>query len=485
MPNNPLKALFIAAPSQAVYGSYKELYKRGFLNPPMSLCTLAASVEQAGHQAMVIDAEALALGLDELAARAREFGPSLIGLTATSVDFHMAAQAAAVLKAALPDTPVILGGTHANIFRGAVLETCSALDFACVGDGEHLMVELLEALDGGPGALDGITGLVRRQDGRVVENDPRPLVEDIDVYPFPARHHLENERYYRSVPRLGYRTTVAFMSSRGCPYSCVYCAVKNITNGRRVRLRSAGNVLDELEHIVNGMGITHVAFNDDCLTLNRQRVLEICQGIHDRGLRLTWEGLSRADLVDEDLLRTMRAAGFVRISYGIESGNQRVLDALNKKETLEQIAEAFRITRKAGIVARGSVIFGGPYETRATARDTIRFVNGLKGLDQPVFNVMQPYPGTRIREIALNGEGGISFVNDPERFEDLRRFGSASIRVNDLEPEDLVALQRKAFLSFYLRPRAVLNNFRISGLSSFFQDGWGMLRSTLFRAGRG
>lgn len=480
MVSSRLRLLLIVSSTESVYGSYKKLYRKGFLNPPIHLCYIAAAAEKAGHEVRIVDGDAEECDIAKIVAIAGEYRPHLTGITSTSVDFEIAKHIISSLKSAYPKSPIIIGGTHTNIFRQRVLEMCPDIDFGCVGDGENLIVELLEALqDGDEESLGSIHGLIYRCDGRIIENSDRQIFKDIDAYPFPARHLLRNKVYYRAVPREGYKTTTAFMSSRGCPFKCAYCAVKNITGGKVVRLRSAENVLDELDYIVNKMNISHISFNDDCLTLSKHRIYEICEGIHKRGLKFTWEGLSRADLVDRRLLKAMRKAGFVRISYGIESGNPEILKMLNKGETLEQIEEAFRVTEEAGIVARGSIIIGSPYETKETVKESFRFIRKLRGLDQAVINIMQPYPGTKVREMFLKGEGGTKFVFDPKELERLQRFGGASVSVNDLSPKDLVLLQRLGFLMFYVRPKTLWNNLQISGLKVFLHDGMSFMRSVL------
>lgn len=473
-----MRIALITPPYAEIYGSYRHLYRRGFLNPPLSLCYLAAALERACHSVMLIDSEGENLGIEAIIDRIRRFGPGLVGITATSVDFARAEVVIARLKTASPQTPILLGGVHMNIFRRQVLDGNEKIDFGAVGDGEDLIVELAAALeDSRSASLREVKGLIHRDGGQVVENESRPLEENIDRYPLPARHLLRNDLYKRSIPRRGFRTTAAYMSSRGCPFRCIFCAVKKVYGGCHVRLRSAGNVLEELELIVKKMGITHVSFNDDCLTLDRNRMLDICEGIRGRGLEFSWEGLSRADLVDLELLEAMKSAGLVRLSFGIESGDPEILRILQKGETLEQISEAFRLCREVGIVTRGSVIIGNPYETRETVERTFNFVRRLEGLDQLVVNVLQPYPGTRVREMVLNGEGGARLVGEDRAYERLQRFGGAQVAVNDLSPGDLVALQRQGFRSFYFRPRTFWRNLRITGLRSFMLDGLNFVRS--------
>lgn len=460
-----------------IYGNYRHLYRRGFVNPPLGLCYLAASVMAAGHQVGIIDGEAELLASEEIIARLRSANPDLVGFTATSIEFHRVRDLAHAVKQALPKIKTVLGGTHINLFGLDVFQEAEEFDFACIGDGEDLLTELLACLGEQDGDISAVKGLLWRDGGQAKANPPRPVETNIDRYPFPARKLLKNELYVRSVPFRGEMTAAAFMSSRGCPYSCTYCAVKSVYGGRQVRLRSAENVLQEIESIVGELGITHISFSDDCLTLKRDRVLAICDGLKKRRLDITWEGLTRADLVDFDILREMRRCGCVRLSFGIESANRKMLKIMRKQESIEQIRDSIVAAKRAGIVTRGSIIIGNPHETRASVAETFKFINGLKELDQVVINVLQPYPGTPVRDMILNGEGGSSFVGDTGNYDALRRFGSASISVNDLGPEKLVRLQRLGFLSFYMRPRVVWNNLRITGLAPFLRDGIGFLRS--------
>ncbi len=475
-----MKCLLISPPFGNVYGSFKSILKYGFLNPPLGLCYLAAALKKAGHQAVILDCEAQGLNIAKILEIVRRERPDLIGVTATSPEFHNAVAVAAAIKEHL-DTPIVLGGTHVTIFQAEVLREHPCFDFGVVSEGEETLVELLENLSASA-AYPRIQNLIFRGDGEVMANPLRPLIKNLDALAFPDRTRLANELYFRNVPKTGYQTTTAFMSSRGCPFQCTYCAVDRLPGGRKIRYRSAANVADEIEYIVRDLKIPHISFNDDVLTMNRERVFALCDEIHRRNLRFTWEGLSRADRVDREMLTAMKAAGFVRISYGIESGNPDILKLTCKGETHEQIIEAFRITREAGIVARGSLIIGLPFETRRTVADSFRFVNQLYGLDQVVINILQPYPGTQVREMILRGEGGSRLVADD--LKELRRFGNASVAVNDLSVNRLIWLQKLGLLRFYLRPAILWRNFRLYHPKAFLLDGLAFFRA-LFSWGAG
>ncbi|MBW1918454.1 MAG: radical SAM protein [Deltaproteobacteria bacterium] len=468
-----MKCILISPPFSNVYGSFKAILKYGFLNPPLGLCYLAASLKRAGHQPLVLDCEAQGYNVAKILEIVQREKPDLIGITATSPEFYNAVAIAEALKSHL-NIPIVLGGVHLTIFRQKVLVDYPCFDFGVIGEGEETIVELLENLPE-PWRYSQIRGLIFRAEGEVIENPLRPLHNHLDNLPFPDRTLLDNRLYFRNVPRLGHQVTTAFMSSRGCPFNCIYCAVAQIPGGRQIRYRSAPNVADEIEYVVRELNVPHISFNDDVLTMNKARIYELCEEIQRRGLRFTWEGLSRADRVDRKLLQTMKASGFVRISYGIESGNPEILKFTGKNETLEQISEAFRITREAGILARGSLIIGLPYENRRTVEDSFRFINSLYGLDQVVINILQPYPGTKVREMILRGEGGSRIIADDLR--ELRRFGNASVEVNDLSRHRLIWLQKIGLLRFYLRPGILWRNFKLYQPQAFLLDGLAFFRA--------
>lgn len=468
-----MKCILIAPPFSNVYGNFKSIMKYGFLNPPLGLCYLSASLKKAGHQALVLDCEAQGLNMAKLFEIIQQKKPDLIGLTATSPELANALTIAAELKTRFT-VPIVFGGVHVTIFKEQLLRENPAVDFGVVGEGEETIVELLESLRQ-PQKLASIQGLIFREAGDIVQNPLRPLIPDLNELPFPDRSGQPPDLYFRNVPEIGYETTAAFMSSRGCPCHCTYCAIDQIPGWRRVRYRSAQNVVDEIEFLVREMNIKHISFNDDVLTMNRTRVYDICQEIHRRNLQFTWEGLSRADCVDLNLLKTMRAAGFVRISYGIESGNPDILKSTCKNETLEQISEAFRLTRQAGIIARGSLIIGLPFENSRTVEDSFRFVNNLEGIDQVIINILQPYPGTKVRELVQQGVGGSRMLVDD--MSELRRFGNASVEVNDLTRNKLIMLQKIGLLRFYLRPRVIWRHLQFYHPKAFLMDGLAFLQS--------
>ena len=213
------------------------MMKYGFLNPPLGLCYLSASLKRAGHQALVLDCEAQGLNIAKIFEIVQREKPDLIGLTATSPELANALTIAAELKGKL-SIPIVFGGVHVTIFKEQLLRENPAIDFGVVGEGEETIVELLEALDQ-PQKFPSIQGLIFREKDEIRQNPLRPLIPNLDDLPYPDRSGQAPDLYFRNVPSVGYQTTAAFMSSRGCPCHCTYCAIDQIPGWRRVRYRSA------------------------------------------------------------------------------------------------------------------------------------------------------------------------------------------------------------------------------------------------------
>jgi radical SAM superfamily enzyme YgiQ (UPF0313 family) len=336
------------------------------------------------------------------------------------------------------------------------MEYCDAFDFGIAGEGEITAKELLDSVaDKKP--FENIKSLVFRKQGSIVINDKRPLIENLDILPFPARDLLDTKKYTFSVPKKGIVPLTMMSTSRGCPYECVFCASKTIW-GRNTRFRSAENVAREIKEVYDS-GIQYIAFSDDTFTLNRKRVFDICNEIIKSGMDIKWQMMTRANLIDEEMLALMKKAGLVRMSIGVESGNPEILLKIKKGVTLKEVENAYRIADKIGIETRGSIMLGHPYETRETALETLNFAKNLKECKQMYINVATPYPGTEFNEMAKKGEGGIKLLTD--KLSEFRRYGNAVIDVNDLTGKDLIKLQKKGFWMFYLTlPRIWYNIVR-------------------------
>jgi anaerobic magnesium-protoporphyrin IX monomethyl ester cyclase len=282
----------------------------------------------------------------------------------------------------------VIGGPHASVDQGVFLES-GHFDFALKGEGDHGFPALVQALSGGgDAALQGIPGLAAMREGEPwIDNPAPPLLKALDDLPMPARHLLPMDAYFANNPE----RLVYVLSTRGCPFKCIFCQ-KELT-GRGFRVRSTGSILDELEHVVRTYRPGVIAFVDEILTLRKKRIHELCDAILARGLKFEWIANTRADCVDYPLLKHMHRAGCRRIYYGWESGSQRMLDVLKKDLTPEVIVQAARMTRRAGIWAKVYIIVGSPGETHADVEETEKVLR-LAGPDLVRVSVFNPLIGT-------------------------------------------------------------------------------------------
>lgn len=357
--------------------------------PPLGLGYLAAVLEQ-NHEVRIFDFSLdLRSSLDSDLQHVNSFDPHLVGITAMTSLYHSALEAATLLKAYL-GRPVILGGPHATMCPERILEESPVIDYVVRGEGEKTILELVEAL-GGDRDLGSVNGLTYRRRGEVVSNPDRELIADLDALPFPARHLFDLDRYGLRAPDGQPMATI--LSSRGCPYNCSYC-FKGIV-GRTYRQRSPENIIAELQHIIAEYGIRSFYFIDDLFTIDLRRLQAITEGLIAQRMGIRWQCLGRVDRVSAEILRKMYAAGCRRIHFGIESGNQKVLDRINKGIKLEEVRQAVRWAKAAGIQAKGYFMLGLPGDTEETMQQTIDLAVELD-LDEAMFSLTTPFPGTRL-----------------------------------------------------------------------------------------
>ncbi|MGQ9517886.1 MAG: B12-binding domain-containing radical SAM protein [Anaerolineae bacterium] len=360
--------------------------------PSLGLGYLAAVLERRGDEVRIFD-----FGLDPRRPLEEEvldvlaFRPDVIGLTAMTTSYHSAEQTISLLRAGT-HAPMVLGGPHATVFPERTLREQPALDYLVFGEGEETMLELMEVIEGRRDPAT-VAGLCYRRAGQVMCNPARPLIRDLDALPFPARHLFQLERYPLYAPDGGRMLTV--LTSRGCPYNCSYC-FKGIV-GRTYRQRSPENLIQELKELIRTYGIHNFYFIDDLFTLDVKRLNVLLDMMIAEGLDIRWQCLARVDRVTPELLRRMAAAGCRQIHYGIESGDQEILERVGKRITLEQVRQAVRWTAEAGIRSKGYFMLGLPGDTEETMEQTIQFAASLD-LDDAMFSLTTPFPGTRLWE---------------------------------------------------------------------------------------
>jgi radical SAM superfamily enzyme YgiQ (UPF0313 family) len=406
--------------------------------PSLSLLYVAGILEAAGCEVLFLDAHAEDLTLDQTVARLRDFGPDFLGYTLTTYLFFQSMDWIKAIREQV-EVPVIVGGVHLSIYPRETLRYPS-IDYAVTNEAEVALPELLEALvlrqD-----LSRVRGIAYQQPDGTVVVTPKQKDCNVDETPFPARHLIDNSLYYSFISQ--YRNFTCFITSRGCPYKCIFCE----QGSKPFRARSPKNVVDELELSYREHGIRELDFFDSSFTIRKDRVIAICEEIQRRKLPITWAARTRVDCITDDVLKAMRAAGCSRIYYGIESGNREILQVLKKSTSLEMYRDVVRRTKQHGIHTFGYFMVGNPYETEASIRQTIRLSLELD-LDYAQFSKVTPMPATEMYTLLLKETGRDYWREHIENGvdEDIPR------PLCDMSDAEIQRWCRLAYLRFYYRP---------------------------------
>jgi anaerobic magnesium-protoporphyrin IX monomethyl ester cyclase len=430
---------------------------------PMGLLYLGASLRKAGHRVSIIDGEVEQIDNATLAGMVASARPDLFGITATTAQANEAFALARAVKALSPGTYIALGGAHAAALTEECLQECEALDAVSFGEGEVTIVEMMERL-ADRASMEGVDGVAYRDGDGIVVNPSRALVDDLDSLPFPAWDLIPMQKYVASTwfPNKVKQYTNIF-TSRGCPYGCTFCGAKT-TWTRKFRARSPENVVAEMEEVLARFHIPNFFISDDLFTLNRKRVMAICELILTRELQVTWTCLSRVNTVDAEMLALMKRAGCYLISYGLESGSQKVLDQLDKGTTIEHGVKAVEMTKAAGIKVFGSFMIGSPGETAETVDETIRYIRTLD-LDEIGLGVTTAYPGTDLFETFGKDAKGLDWNKALAFNPSEADHSSVFLKCTDLGDEEIRRLFHKAMREAVLyNPRLVIR--RLSHIAS-------------------
>jgi len=364
-----------------------------FRFPPLGLGYIVSYLRQHGVSANLVDCTFLTE--KEAIEQVRKSRPQIVGIYSM---FSMKAPALRMAKLLRSDCQMLaVGGPLPTLCAEDFL---NGFDVVGLGEGEATVLELVEAVEGHR-SLSTVKGIAYKNAGdenHVIRTPVRDTVQDLDSLSFPARDQFDNGAYRQHYKeRFGY-TTTSVITSRGCPFACDFCS--RAVFGREFRTRSAVNTVDEMES-VRALGYERIFFSDDCFTLDKKRLLSICDEIVSSRLDAGWECLSRVDTVDQQTALSMKKAGCVRVFFGLESGNDAVLALMNKQTTTREAGRAVLTMKAAGIQVGAFFIVGYPGETDKTVLDTLRFASSLP-LDYLSFSVPYPIPGTPLYDRVKN-----------------------------------------------------------------------------------
>lgn len=452
-----MKIAFVSPTWTDDFGIFSSIAKRRNSQPPLGILYLASVALKRGHAARVIDADVEGFTMQSLTDEILKQNYDLVGITATSPIFHKAVDLAKTLKSKGFSKPIVIGGEHLNIFKKESFFDC--FDYAFFGESDIEFDKFLNFMECKKADYKSIKGFIYRENEKTIQTEPSSRIEDLDKLNFPAMHLLKYKSYIMTFAKFKKRSYLPIMATRGCPFKCVYCS-EPLTNPF-VRFRSPKNIVDEIEKFNKDLGISHFFFMDSNLTLKREQIEGVCFEMLNRNLKITFEGWTRANLVDKDILKLLKKAGLIRISYGLESGDPQILKIIRKEVSQKDMLNAFKLTDEMGIEAACSVMLGLPGDTKESVERTIKFVKSIPQILYSNFSIANPYPGTQMYDWALTGKHGMHLLIDD--FSQYRRYDYSPIEVNDLTQKDLVRIQKIGLLRIHFTPKRILAAIKMLG----------------------
>ncbi len=450
---------------------------------PFGLAYVASSLLNAGHEVTVVDMEGDRLSVSEAVRRTVDSSPGVVAFGGMVTRFRYVKELAGLIRGEMPGVFMVAGNSGATTVPEIYLKSCG-LDCVVLGEGEVTAAELVFAVEeaGDWRQVPGIAWL--DDDGLVQKSAPREPVADLDSLPWPAWDLFHIENYVSSMDHRQKKVRhLEALASRGCPFNCVYCYR---IYGRNVRRRSPEAIVAELVELVKLYDIRYTGFPDDLFTSDKKFVMEICALMREKLPGIKWSCLGRVNTVDREMLETMKNAGCDWISYGIESGCDRMLEKMKRGVTAKQCLDAIKLTESVGIHAEGSFIIGMYGETRDSVKRTVEFCREAD-ITAPMLFVT-PYPGTAIFSMAL--ERGL--IKDVEEF--LMRMNAADellVNLTDFTDSELIELRDWAqgtigrsylFKKPFTRiPDLLWKHFKLRGARGLFHDMRAFLASVLFR----
>lgn len=446
-----MKILLIRPPDMAL----GKLKKIGGVIHPLNLVYLATYISTK-HDVKILDMDVEPLGKENLEKYIQDYNPDIIGITVVTPHYKNAVEISTVAKKL--GKIVVWGGPHATVIPENCLK--NNVDIIIKGEGEFSFFETLEVieknklnLENAKNKLKNVKGISYKLNNHIYHNEKRELCSELDTLPLPNRKMLELEKYNGEItPGITKRATQLF-TSRGCPFQCTFCAA-HLIQGRGYRMRSVSNIMKEVNDIYS-LGFNHVSIDDDTFTLNRQRVVEFSEALKKDYPDFTWNCDSRVT-VDYELLRLMKKGGCEKISFGVESGSQRILDVIKKGIKVNQVIDAFDAAKKAGIKTQAFMMIGHPTETKEDIDATIQLINKISP-DYLFLSISTPYPGTELYEY-MTKKGLLKSDDNWDKFGFF--VDEIGWDFDNFTREEMVQFRNKIYRNYYLTPRYIFTRLK-------------------------
>lgn len=407
--------------------------------PPLGLLSIASVLNADGIEVKVWDP---GLDDDDFFSEISKFQPNVIGISVLTAQYQRAKEIIQILRKKLPQAFYVCGGVHVSALSDKSLVGLD-VDAVVVGEGEFTMLELCKLIQDNRN-WRGVKGLVFRTNSKIKRNAPRPLIGNLDAIPFKGRKFLSSSFEWYLMPPgvlrgMFHPRTTTMMTSRGCPYNCIFCASKVIF-GHQIRRRSVTNVIDEINYLKQRYAVKGVWFLDDCFISDRAWCEDFCLSLKRNKLNITWSCQARVGHLDEELVRLMITAGCAQLELGIESGSDKVLSALSKGTNVQMIKRKFDFLKRLPIRIAGTFMIGNPEEGIGDIMATYRLAQTLK-LDYVQFGICTPYPGTPLYYMAKKK----GWLGDDIDFNHnwSEHFTSSPVMSVGLNAQDLLALRAK------------------------------------------
>jgi anaerobic magnesium-protoporphyrin IX monomethyl ester cyclase len=435
--------------------SLEERYGRfsgaGNTESSYALVCLAAVAEQEGVDVRIIDAAAESLSVEQTVVEIKECKPDIVGISSTTAGIVASGKLADCLKTLDKKIITIIGGCHVTSLPEETLAEFNGFDMAVIGEGELTFTEILKAIDDTGALPTTLPGTALRLNDHFSLNVRRPLIEDLDALPLPAWRILRGfpDAFLPSPARINRFPCASVVLARGCPNRCQFC--DRSVFGNKVRSYSPAYAINLFKDLANNFGVREILIEDDTFIISHKWVKEFCERLMAEKIDITWSCLGRADRVTPDILKLMRKAGCWHISYGIESGDQRILDAMNKGEDLSRMGDAVCWSREAGLKTKGFFMVGFPGETLESLRLTKDLALKLP-LDDISVMQLTPFPGTALyKNVSEYG----AFEKDWCKMNTL----STVFVPHGFTSEDMEKARSEMLREFYFRPPVLIRKF--------------------------